>query len=100
MSDQPNIDWQRDEDGNPKALHAAAQPGERYLLPGTGQVAEVLAVCPVLWKSWEGDDVAYVVRFQDGSRRLISGLDEEGLRAKMKEYREAIALTEQLLAQL
>lgn len=93
-------DWQRDSEGNPKPLHAGARPGERYLLAGTGQVAEVLAVCPVLWKSWEGDDVAYAVRLADGSRRLISGLDEDGLRSKIDEYRQAIALTEDLLSKL
>lgn len=91
---------QRDERGQPKNLHAEARPGERYWLSATDEVVEVLAVCPVLWKSWEGDDVAYVVRLEDGSRRLISGLDESGLRAKIAEYREAVTLTEHLLAQL
>ncbi|AFZ68694.1 hypothetical protein [Deinococcus peraridilitoris] len=100
MEHPPMPDVQRDEQGNPRNLHEGARSGERYFLSALSQVVEVIAVCPVLWKSWEGDDVAYVVRLEDGSRKLISGLDEEELRAKISEYRRAIEQTEHLLSQL
>lgn len=69
-----------------------------------GQKFRVLAVTPVLWSGWECDSQAWVIE-RDGQRVLVTtdhGAqvqgNEEMLRGKLVEYRQAIEDTERLLA--
>lgn len=65
---------------------------------------KVILEFPILYQGWELDDKGWVMEREDGSRYLLTTNhgshylgDPERLRDKIKEYEEAIELTEEAL---
>jgi CRISPR/Cas system CSM-associated protein Csm4 (group 5 of RAMP superfamily) len=84
-----------------------AEAQERLLnIEVDGKKFKALKAIEVLWSGWECDGTAWIVEDQ-GQKRLVASnhgelyfADKDFLEEKMKEYKEAIAETENALAML